>query len=173
MVLIRYYAHMLRSRSSRGHRVQKNKVVGNSFLNTYPKEFLVHPVRGCTHLIEQGSYQTSLERWNWFSPFPISSSPIRVKLFFSGIQTSNFLPNALTEFTSVVGVVGFYWPDLLNEFTFSPLLRLFSHAVWDCAASHSASAKPPTGGELMKFWFLIRCAATVPPSQMVWNGTKK
>ncbi len=62
MVLIRHYAHMLRSRSSRGHRVQKNKVVGNSFLNTYPKEFLVHPVRGCTHLIEQGSYQTSLER---------------------------------------------------------------------------------------------------------------
>ncbi len=46
MILIRYYAHMLRSRSSRGHRVQKIKVVGNSFLNTYPKkyfEYLAYP----------------------------------------------------------------------------------------------------------------------------------
>ncbi len=38
MVFIRYYAHMLRSRSSRGPRVQKIKVVSNSYLNTYLKE---------------------------------------------------------------------------------------------------------------------------------------
>ncbi len=53
MVLIRYYAHMLKSRSSRGHRVQKIKVVGNSFLNTYPKEFfeyLAYP-SSYTHFI--------------------------------------------------------------------------------------------------------------------------
>ncbi len=40
MILIRVFAQILKSRSRRGHGVQKNKVVGNSFLNTYTKEFL-------------------------------------------------------------------------------------------------------------------------------------
>ncbi len=53
MVFSKYYAHILRSRSLRGHRVQKIKVVGNSFLNTYPKEFfeyLAYP-SSYTHFI--------------------------------------------------------------------------------------------------------------------------
>ncbi len=39
MILIRCYAQILRSRSPRGNWVQKIKVVGNSFLSTYPKKF--------------------------------------------------------------------------------------------------------------------------------------
>ncbi len=42
--------------------------------------FLVHP-EGCTHLIEQGSYQTSLERWKRFFPFLISFQPIMSRVY--------------------------------------------------------------------------------------------
>ncbi len=39
IILIRCYAKILRTTSPRGHWVQKIKVVGNSFLNSYTKEF--------------------------------------------------------------------------------------------------------------------------------------
>ena len=53
-------------------------------------------------------------------------------------QTCTALPNTMTEFTPVVEVVAFYWLDLLNELSFSPLVRLLSHAVWVKGVFHSA-----------------------------------
>ncbi len=53
MIFIRCFTKISRSRSPRGHRVQKIKVVGNTFLNTYPKEFFEYLVylSSYTHFI--------------------------------------------------------------------------------------------------------------------------
>ncbi len=77
--------------------------------------FLVHPFMGCTHPIEQSSYQTTLERWKWFFSFPISFQPIKFKIHFCGRQTCKPLANAMTEYISVVAVVDFYWSDSMNS----------------------------------------------------------
>ncbi len=112
----------------------------------YPKEvFLVHPVRGCTHLIEQGSYQTSLERWKWFFPFLIPFQPIKFKILFCRGQTCKVLTNAMTEFLPVVMVVECYWSDSMNESHFSLCGRVLCLDVWDCAASQSVKVSGQAG----------------------------
>ncbi len=84
--------------------------------------FLVH------HLIERGSYQTSLERWKWFFPFPISLQPIIFKVQFCRRQTCNPLANAMTEITSVVIVVDFYWSESVNECMY---IMIFHDLSWN------------------------------------------
>ncbi len=58
----------------------------------------------------------------------------------------------MTGLTSVVAVVVFHWSDFLNGWHFSPLVRPFSHAVWDYGASHSARFWWETNSWCLDYW---------------------